>query len=138
MKEPIILGATAEVQLPNFGLKGLQARVDTGAATCALHASYVRVIEGEDENEDVLEVVLFDPDSDLYTGEKLLFKDFIVRNVRNSFGKRSSRPMIKTTVQIHRTKLEVLVGFTDRSKLTYDMLIGRNLLERGFVVDVTK
>jgi len=30
------------------------------------------------------------------------------------------------------------VGFSDRTKLTYDMLIGRNLLENGFLVDVSK
>jgi hypothetical protein len=46
--------------------------------------------------------------------------------------------MIKTTVSIHKQAFKVLVGFSDRSKLTYDMLIGRNLLEKGFIVDVTK
>ena len=35
-------------------------------------------------------------------------------------------------------KEKVLIGFSNRSKLTYDMLIGRNLLQLGFLVDVTK
>jgi len=134
MKTSITVGATTVVSLPDFGVKGLQARVDTGAATCAFHASFVEF----DEQESVLKVILFDPESDLYTGEELVFTDFVVRNVRNSFGKRMSRPMVKTKVRIANETFEVLVGFSNRTKLTYDMLIGRNLLEQGFVVDVSK
>lgn len=134
MKTPITVGATTVVNLPDLKIKGLHARVDTGAASCALHASKIEF--NEDESE--LKVVLFDPESDYYTGEELVFTDFVVRNVRNSFGKRKSRPMIKTTVTIAKTSFEVFVGFSDRTKLTYDMLIGRNLLEKGFLVDVSK
>jgi len=138
MKNGNILGATADISLPNLGIKKLQARVDTGAASCALHASSITIIEDEEGVEQKLEVILFDTDSELYTGEVLEFKDFVIRNVRNSFGKKMARPMIKTTVIINKQSYEILIGFSNRSKLTYDMLIGRNLLEKGFVVDVTK
>jgi|SRR5210317_1858634 hypothetical protein len=138
MKNGNILGATADISLPNLGIKKLQARVDTGAASCALHASSITIIEDEEGVEQKLEVILFDTDSELYTGEVLEFEDFVIRNVRNSFGKKMARPMIKTTVIINKQSYEILIGFSNRSKLTYDMLIGRNLLEKGFVVDVTK
>ena len=100
--------------------------------------SRILIIEDEEGVEQKLEVILFDTDSELYTGEVLEFKDFVIRNVRNSFGKKMARPMIKTTVIINKQSYEILIGFSNRSKLTYDMLIGRNLLEKGFVVDVTK
>jgi len=138
MKNGNILGATADISLPNLGIKKLQARVDTGAASCALNASSITIIEDEEGVEQKLEVILFDTDSELYTGEVLEFEDFVIRNVRNSFGKKMARPMIKTTVIINKQSYEILIGFSNRSKLTYDMLIGRNLLEKGFVVDVTK
>lgn len=138
MKNGNILGATADVSLPGLGIKKVQARVDTGAASCALHASHINIIEDDEGIEQKLEVILFDSDSDLYTGEIVTFDDFIIRNVRNSFGKKMARPMIKTTVIINKQSYEILIGFSNRSKLTYDMLIGRNLLEKGFVVDVTK
>ncbi len=48
------------------------------------------------------------------------------------------RPMIETEVVLAEKKEKVLIGFSNRSKLTYDMLIGRNLLQLGFLVDVTK
>lgn len=134
MKESVTIGATAKIELPEFGIKNLRARVDTGAASCALHASKVYI----DEENQSLHVVLFDPESDFYTGETLVFDNFIERNVRNSFGKRMSRPMIKTEIVLAGVKHKVLLGFTDRTKLTYDMLIGRNLLELGYLVDVTK
>lgn len=134
MKASIVIGATVKVQLPELAVNNLRARVDTGAATCALHASSVTI----DEEMNELRVILFDPDSDFYTGEELVFSEFVVRNVRNSFGRRKSRPMVETEVELAGKKHRVLVGFTDRTLLTYDMLIGRNLLELGFLVDVTK
>lgn len=134
MKTLKVIGATAKVQLPEFGIKSLRARVDSGAASCALHASKVFI----DEETQHLNVVLFDPESDFYTGETLVFEDYIERNVRNSFGKRMNRPMVKTSVVLGGLTHEVLIGFSDRTKLTYDMLIGRNLLELGYLVDVTK
>ena len=137
MKNWNILGATADVCFPDLGIKSVQARVDTGAASCALHASFIEIIDEEGE-DPLLKVVLFDKDSEFYSGEVLEFNDFVIRNVRNSFGKKMARPMIKTTVSIPKQAFKVLVGFSDRSKLTYDMLIGRNLLEKGFIVDVTK
>jgi len=134
MKNTITVGATTVVSLPDLNIRGLHARVDTGAATCALHASKVEF----DEQDSILKVILFDPESEYYTGEELVFTDFVVRNVRNSFGKRMSRPMVKTHVTIAKETFNVLIGFSNRTKLTYDMLIGRNLLEKGFLVDVSK
>ena len=134
MKASIVIGVTAKVQLSELAVNNLRARVDTGAATCALHASSVTI----DEEMNELRVILFDPDSDFYTGEELVFSEFVVRNVRNSFGRRKSRPMVETEVELAGKKHRVLVGFSDRTLLTYDMLIGRNLLELGFLVDVTK
>jgi hypothetical protein len=83
-------------------------------------------------------VILFDPDNQFYTGDKLIFDDFILRNVRNSFGSKQERPMIETEIVVNKMTHTVLIGFSNRSKLTYDMLLGRNLLELGFIVDVTK
>jgi len=134
MKASIVIGATAKVQLPELAVNNLHARVDTGAATCALHASSITI----DEERNELRVILFDPESDFYTGEELVFSEYVIRNVRNSFGRRKSRPMVETEVELVGQKHRVLVGFSDRTLLTYDMLIGRNLLELGFLVDVTK
>ena len=134
METSILIGATAQVQLPELSVKNLRARVDTGAATCALHACSIHI---DAENKE-LKVILFDEESDFYTGEELVYSKYIVRNVRNSFGRIKARPMIETEIVLAGKKEKVLVGFSNRSKLTYDMLIGRNLLQLGFLVDVTK
>ncbi len=137
MKNWNILGATADVCFPDLGIKSVQARVDTGAASCALHASFVEIIDEEGE-DPLLKVVLFDKDSEFYTGEVLEFNDFVIRNVRNSFGKKMARPMIKTTVSIHKQAFQVLVGFSDRSKLTLRYVDRQKPFRKGFIVDVTK
>ena len=136
MKNNFIVGATAKVNLPEFGVSNLPARVDSGAASCAISASFIEIYE--DELGPKLAVILFDTDNQFYTGEKLIFDDFILRNVRNSFGTKQERPMIETEIVLNKISHTILVGFSNRSKLTYDMLIGRNLLKQGFIVDVTK
>ncbi len=136
MKNKITVGATAKVNLPELGVYNLSARVDSGAASCAISASYIDIYEDTDGPK--LAVILFDPDNQFYTGDKLIFDDFILRNVRNSFGSKQERPMIETEIVVNKMTHTVLIGFSNRSKLTYDMLLGRNLLELGFIVDVTK
>lgn len=136
MKNKVTVGATAKVNLPDLEVFNLPARVDSGAASCAVSASFIDIYE--DEQGPKLAVILFDPDNQFYTGEKLIFDNFILRNVRNSFGSKQERPMIETEIVVNKISHTVLIGFSNRSKLTYDMLIGRNLLELGFIVDVTK
>ena len=49
MKASIVISATAKVQLPELAVNNLHARVDTGAATCALHASSITIDEERNE-----------------------------------------------------------------------------------------
>ena len=134
--QKFIIGATTEVDIPLFGIKGLLARVDTGAASCALHAQNIQIVhEGHYKK---LSFTLFDSENERYTGELIEVTDFSTRNVKNSFGNRKERPFITTEIIIDGDPFEVEIGLIDRSNLTYDMLLGRNLLRQGFIVDVTK
>jgi hypothetical protein len=137
MKTPTeILGATAEVDIPALGIHGLLARVDTGAASCALHATEIHV-EHTDRKKK-LTFKLFDPENDRYDGRVFEFSEFSTRNVKNSFGNKKERPMIELDIIVDGLMRTVAVGLINRSNLTYDMLLGRNLIAQGFLVDVTK
>lgn len=133
--DQLLIGATVEIDLPEFGIRHLLARTDTGAASCALHAQHIHIID--EPGHKLLEVVLFDPDHDRYDGKVWSFTHFTTRNVKNSFGRKKERPFIRTTIVVEGREFKINLGFIDRSHLTYDMLLGRNLLEQGFLVDVT-
>ena len=79
MKNKITVGATAKVNLPELGVYNLSARVDSGAASCAISASYIEIYEDIDGPK--LAVILFDPDNQFLT--ILSCVTFEIRSVQN-------------------------------------------------------
>jgi len=63
----------------------------------------------------------------------------IVKTVRiiSSHGK-TVRPVIKVSIIIGGKKFKMLFNLTDRKKLKYHILIGQNILKRGFLIDPNK
>lgn len=57
-----------------------------------------------------------------------------VNKVRNAHGT-TLRPVIETSIIIKRRKIKSLFTVADRSNLKYKMLIGRNVLSQGFLID---
>ena len=115
------------------GIENVPAKIDTGASSSAIWASNIVVNE-----QRQLEFTLFAPESEFYTGEKLIADNFRVRRVRNSTGDEQLRYRIELPAIIEGK--ELLVGFTlaDRSRNKFPVLIGRNTLKGEFLVDVER
>jgi hypothetical protein len=127
-----IIGRAETVAFPELGLPNVHARIDTGAKTSAVWASRVQVQNG------VLEVVLFDPSSEHYTGETLTFEQFEPVIVASSSGHAQQRYKVRLLVRIKGKKVRAWFTLADRSSQVYPVLIGRNVLLGKFVVDVKK
>jgi len=127
-----ILGRSDRVDLPGLGLSNIHAKIDTGAYTCSLHCSFVRVEEG------VLQFVLLDAEHPEFTGMKFYFKHFTQREIKNSFGEAELRYVIKTTVTIHGKTIRAEFSLSDRDKLRFPVLLGRKILRKRFLIDVTE
>ena len=79
MKELRVVGSNTIIKVA--GLSNIPAKVDTGADSSSIWASNILVnTDGE------LEFTLFAPTSPLYTGEKIVTREFRVQKVRNSMG----------------------------------------------------
>lgn len=121
--------------------KGLRmkAKIDTGAASSAIHAeSYevvrlpssaehpinekirMKVIGGTDANPKAIEVEAHIVD---------------YRNVKNSGGKIEERPFIETTIVIGGYEHQIILSVTNREKMKFPVLLGRAFLSRKFIVD---
>ena len=97
----------------NFGK--YEARVDTGATGCAIHATDIRV---EDK------IVHFTHNGKSYS-EPLLR----VKAVKNANGI-ADRPRIEIDYKWNgKTYTKIETSLTDRSKLKFKLLIGRNLIK---------
>ncbi len=132
------LGRRELVDLPAFGLQGVEAKVDTGAYTSALHCTDIRVEAGPG-GRPVLHGRLFDPAQPGFDGQDLSFAEFALRDIRSSNGEVQERYVIEAAVQLYGEEFWVEFSLSDRSDMKYPVLLGRSLLRQGrFVVDVAK
>jgi hypothetical protein len=124
-----VIGWRERVSLPELGLTGIPAKIDTGARTSSLHAQvldefrregqrYVRFAVNWSGEQHVCEAVHVD-----------------IRGVTSSMGERQERFVIKTPLNIGRFTFRVEITLANRSQMQFPMLIGRTALRRRFVVD---
>lgn len=129
-----IIGATDYVDLPELGWHHVPVRVDSGAATSAIHCSKVKLVK--DDAGALLEFQL-----DYRNGAPpriFAVRDFKETVVRNSFGKEEKRYVIKTRIEIFGKKIKTEFSLANRRKMQYPILLGRKLLKNRFIVDVAQ
>jgi ribosomal protein S6--L-glutamate ligase len=128
-----IIGVVEYVDFPDWGVRGLSARVDTGAKTSALHVENVQLLP---ESRVRFEVRLRrdDPEARVQVETKVSRR----APVRASTGHTESRLFVKAHVRLGGREHQIEVGLVDRGTMQYRMLLGRSALEGRFLVDVTK
>lgn len=117
------------VSLPDLGLSGIPAKIDTGARTSSLHAHVL-----EDFLRDGERFVRFAVDWD---GERHFCEAVHVdlRGITSSNGDQQTRFVIKTPLRIGKLTFRAEISLADRSQMQFPMLIGRTALRRRMVVD---
>ncbi len=124
-----VLGAFEVVQLPEFGIDDMVAKIDTGAYSGALHCETI-----EEIREDGKKKLLFTPTEDRTPH---VTANYTKTKVRSSNGQESVRYLIETKIIIHRKTYTIKIGLSNRSEMRYDMLIGRRFIrENDMLVDV--
>ena len=126
---PLVVGWRELVSLPDLGLVGIPAKIDTGARTSSLHADVL-----DDFTRDGERFVRFAVDWD---GERHFCEAIHVdlRGITSSMGEQQQRFVIKTPLTIGNLTVRVEISLADRSQMQFPMLIGRTALRRRFVVD---
>jgi len=122
-KELITLGMDEEVMLLPWGVR-LPARVDTGAATTSLDARNL-VVKG-----NMAEFQL----PEQYGGLQLRLPVVGWRTVRSAEHS-ERRPIVQLDICLGPKQVRVRVNLNDRSRVKYPIILGRNVLRQGFVVD---
>lgn len=121
-----ILGEIDRFYLPEFNLKNIEARIDTGAKTSSIHATNIKIL-----NKNLVEFEVLDK----YKFQKKIHKIAIVKS---SNGIEEKRVFIKSTIKIFDKNYEIELSLNDRKNMQFPLLIGRELLEKGFIVDVSQ
>ncbi len=127
-----IIGWSEPVDFVDWGIRGLTAKVDTGARTSALHVENVEYLSASQVRFDVV----------LSRRNPARRKTVTARvsrwgRVRSSSGHYTERCFVKAKVRIGPVEKKIEISLISRETLIYRMLIGREALDRDFLVDVS-
>lgn len=126
-----IIGSTEYVDVVN--VKGVPAKIDTGADSSSIWASHIRVTK-----DGVLHFRLFGEGSPFYNGKAFKRKDFKVAVVRSTSGHEQLRYRTHLTLKLKGRRIKVLFNLSDRSNNNFPILIGRRSITSKFLVDVSR
>ncbi len=134
MKKPskkTVIGWSEYIDLPDWKIIGLKAKIDTGARTSALHVEDIEKLPG---NKVRFHVVLSRKKPRRIA---VIAKVVKYARVRSSTGEYKHRYFVKTKLRMGAVEKEIDVSLVSREDMMFRMLIGRKALEKDFVVDVS-
>lgn len=131
-----IIGRLEEIALPELGIGQLTARVDSGAQTSSLHVDNIKKIKlsGKPAIEFDLHPEFYDIDNIIHC--QALVHD--IRQVKSSNGTSEQRFVIQTKAVLGEHSWPIEITLTNRSDMTYLMLIGRQALGDKFYIDPSR
>ena len=129
-EKKLLIGRQEVIDLPAFGMFGVEAKIDTGAYTSSIHCSKlsVQVVDGTPILTFQLEGV----------ARQFNTTEFEKKKIRSSNGSEQERYVISTEMVMFAKKFKAELSLTDRSKMKFPVLIGRKVLSGRFVVDVSE
>jgi hypothetical protein len=129
--EPVLIGWTEYIDLPDWNVRKLRAKIDTGARSSALHV------------EDIVELPRGRIQFDVVLHREKRDRHVHVRatvhrrsRVRSSNGHVETRYFVRTKMRLGSVEREIEISLVDRGKMVHRMLLGRTALSGPFVIDV--
>lgn len=132
----LLIGWQEWCALPELGIPAIKAKIDTGARTSAIHAfdiepiskhgrKYVRFSVHPIQHNDLLAVTCEVPIVDR-------------RRIMSSSGHKEFRYVIKTPIILGHKMWEIEVTLSNRDPLLFRMLLGREALQHGVMIEPHK
>jgi hypothetical protein len=131
MPAKTLIGQATAVEFSLLDGVTVLSRVDSGAKTSSIWASHIY------EASDGLHVVFFGKESEHYSGKEIIFPEYEETIVVSSNGHAEKRFKVKLSTRIEKRRIRASFTLADRSTQTYPVLLGRNLLQGKFIVDVS-
>lgn len=127
------VGTLEKCNLPDFQIFDLHIRVDTGAATSSLHVDNIDIFK-----KDNKDWVAFDIHPDIHDVDTIVRVEspiHDIREIKSSNGDTEKRPVIETHIEMNQRSWPILISLTDRSSMSYLMLLGRQAMSGHITVD---
>lgn len=131
--EPTVVGWREWVSLPQAGVAAIKAKIDTGARSSSIHAFDLEPFE-----RDGAEWVRFSIHPWQRSHDDVAVLELPVldrREVRSSNGQVEERWAVALDVVLAGRSITTVMTLSNRDEMGFRMLIGREALARGFLVD---
>ncbi|MFN8549820.1 MAG: RimK/LysX family protein [Candidatus Eisenbacteria bacterium] len=128
-----VVGWAEQVDIPAWNIRGLKAKVDTGARSSALHVENLQELPHGRVRFDV-RLHRKKPD------RRVTVESRVVRRarVRASSGQTENRIFVRTRIEIGPYSEEIELSLVSREKMIFRMLLGRSALRRPLLVDASR
>jgi hypothetical protein len=130
---PITVGWKEFAEFPDWGLRRVKVKLDTGARSAAVGVRECRLIEVPAGNEVELTLTPYRRRPERITVVRVPVIGF--RAVRSSNGTVEQRPVVELTFRLGPVTKRVPATVADRSRMLVPVLLGRLALAPEFVVD---
>jgi len=128
--EPTVIGWQEYVALPDWGIRSILAKADTGARTSAIDVANIKHIDDEHVEFDVVPL-RSKPRDPIHVRAPISR----ISKVKSSFGQDHDRYFVLTTMRIGPIEKEIELSLVCRKKMRCRMLLGRRTLSPEFLVD---
>lgn len=131
-KEKVLIGWSEYMDFPDWGIKHLHAKIDTGARTSALDVDHIEMLP---HHRVRFNIVLTKRAKKRIT--HIVTADISrISYVKSSPIHKEKRIFVKTLIKLGPIAKEIEINLVDRSNMVYRMLLGRSALKSDFLVDV--
>jgi hypothetical protein len=127
---PVVAGWREWAGLPTLGIPWIKVKLDTGARSSALHAFDLEELPGDRVRFSVHPWQ--DSDADPTTVECDVHDR---RTVRSSTGHTQERIVVLTSIELAGRTVLAETTLSNRDQMGFRMLVGREALRQGFLVD---
>jgi hypothetical protein len=133
---PILIGWKERLDFPEWGLRRVRVKIDTGAYTSAIGTVGCELVQADGRLIARLRLALNRRRPD----RTMLVEAPVLRmvHVTNSGGGREERPLIEAAIRLGPVQKRIRLTITRRDSLRFPMILGREALAGSFVVDVAR
>ncbi|WP_210650918.1 ATP-dependent zinc protease [Nocardioides sp. SYSU D00065] len=134
--EQVVVGWREWVALPQAGVPWVKAKIDTGARTSSIHAFGLEAFARD--GEEWVRFLLHPWQRSDEDSVELRLPVLDRREVRSSNGQAEQRYAVAMDVTLAGRTITTVMTLSNRDEMGFRMLIGREALERGFLVDAAR
>jgi hypothetical protein len=129
-----LIGRKEFLDFPEWGLRRVRVKVDTGAWSSALDVSEYHLQEEDGELTACLRLALHRSRRVVEVRAPVLRRTV----VRNPCGQSEERPVVEALIRLGPVQKRIRLTVTDRRDMRCRMILGRQALTGSFVVDVSR